>query len=184
MSIVTDTPRVSSREKTIKILLLVGRIVLAVIFLAAAVSKLLPLPGMPWTISSVKISLAMFSMGVDSYQILPTWAVSPVAHFLPFFEIVLAIWLLSGFTLRISSLLATFAICVFIYAMFSAWRRGLTIACGCFGQGSKPIGKELMMDGIIFLPLSLAIFVGTFFVNRKPAQPSAPDAMPVAQVGR
>src|SRR5690348_229932 len=127
----------TSRQKTGRILLIIGRIALAGIFLAAGVSKLKPLTGMPWTVASVKTSLAMFAMGVDSYQILPPWAVSPLAHFLPFFEIVLAIWLLSGIGLRSSSLLSTLAICVFIYAMFSAWRRGLTINCGCFGQGDR-----------------------------------------------
>lgn len=158
----------TSRARTGRILLIVGRIVLAAIFLAAGVSKLKPLTGMPWTVASVKTSLAMFAMGVDSYQILPPWAVSPLAHFLPFFEIVLAIWLLSGFALRVSSLLSTLAICVFIYAMFSAWRRGLTINCGCFGQGGAPIGpKDMMRDGLLFLPLSLAVFIGSIFASRK-----------------
>ena len=169
----------TSRQKTGRILLIIGRIALAGIFLAAGVSKLKPLTGMPWTVASVKTSLAMFAMGVDSYQILPPWAVSPLAHFLPFFEIVLAIWLLSGFALRVSSLLSTLAICVFIYAMFSAWRRGLTINCGCFGQGGAPIGpKDMMRDGLLFLPLSLAVFIGSIFANRRKRVASS---APVAQ---
>lgn len=158
----------TSRAKTGRILLIVGRIVLAAIFLAAGVSKLKPLTGMPWTVASVKTSLAMFAMGVDSYQILPASAVSPLAHFLPFFEIVLAIWLLSGFALRISSLLSTLAICVFIYAMFSAWHRGLSINCGCFGQGGAPIGLwDMIRDAVIFLPLSLAVFIGSVLTSRR-----------------
>jgi len=158
----------TSRQRTGRILLIVGRIVLAGIFLAAAIGKLKPLAGMPWTVASVKTSLAMFAMGVDSFQILPAWAVSPLAHFLPFFEIVLAIWLLSGVGLRISSLLSTLAICVFIYAMFSAWHRGLAINCGCFGQGGAPIGLwDLTRDAVLFLPLSLAILIGSILVSRK-----------------
>jgi uncharacterized membrane protein YphA (DoxX/SURF4 family) len=157
-----------SRRKLGRALLIVGRIILGVIFIVAAVSKLRPLAGMPWTIASVKTSLAMFAMGVDSYQILPPWAVSPMAHYLPFFELVLGLWLISGIGLRISSVLSTLAICVFIYAMFSAWRRGLTINCGCFGQGGKPIGPvDMLRDGLLFLPLSLALVVGSFLVSRK-----------------
>ncbi|HKV47903.1 MAG TPA: MauE/DoxX family redox-associated membrane protein [Candidatus Acidoferrales bacterium] len=168
----------TSHQKTGRILLIVGRIALAGIFLAAAIGKLKPLTGMPWTVASVKTSLAMFAMGVDSYQILPASAVSPLAHFLPFFEIVLAIWLLSGFALRVSSLLSTLAICVFIYAMFSAWRRGLSINCGCFGQGGAPIGLwDMIRDAVIFLPLSLAIFIGSIFANRsKRVESTAPVA--------
>lgn len=165
--------------------LILGRISLGIIFLAAAFGKLKPLTGMPWTVGSVKTSLAMFAMGVDSYQILPTWAVSPTAHFLPFFEIVLGIWLLSGVALRLSSLLSTLAICVFIYAMFSAWRRGLSINCGCFGQGGKPIGPwDMMRDGLIFLPLSLSVLIGSILVKRKAYPESAAQAVAVPQVGR
>ncbi len=169
----------ASRAKTGRVLLIVGRIVLAGIFLAAAIGKLKPLAGMPWTIASVKTSLAMFAMGVDSFQILPAWAVSPLAHFLPFFEIVLGIWLLSGFALRVSSLLSTLAICVFIYAMFSAWHRGLSINCGCFGQGGAPIGLwDLTRDAVLFLPLSLAVFIGSVIVSRRKRLESTP---PVAE---
>ena len=169
----------TSRQKTGRILLIIGRIALAGIFLAAGVSKLKPLTGMPWTVASMKTSLAMFAMGVDSYQILPPWAVSPLAHSLPFFEIVLAIWLLSGIGLRISSLLSTLAICVFIYAMFSAWHRGLSINCGCFGQGGAPIGLwDMIRDAVLFLPLSLAIFIGSIFASRKK---SIKSTTPVAQ---
>jgi uncharacterized membrane protein YphA (DoxX/SURF4 family) len=175
----------TSRGNTGRKLLIIGRIALAIIFLAAAFGKLKPLAGMPWTIASVKTSLAMFAMGVDSYQILPPWAVSPMAHFLPFFEIVLGIWLLSGITLRLSSLLSTLAICVFIYAMFSAWRRGLSINCGCFGQGGKPIGPvDMMRDGLIFLPLSLAVFIGSLLMKRKARPESAARAVAVPQVSR
>jgi uncharacterized membrane protein YphA (DoxX/SURF4 family) len=178
-----ETPRASSREKIVKILLLIGRIVLALIFLVAAVSKLRPLPGMPWTVPSVRISLAMFSMGIDAYQILPTWAVSPLAHFLPFAELVLGLWLLFGFALRLSSLVSALLICVFITAMYSAYRRGLTGTCGCFGQGGGPIGLLDLFRDSLFLLLSLALFVGTFFTRRKSPQSSNPDALPVAQVG-
>lgn len=166
-------------------LLFVGRIALGIIFLAAAFGKLKPLTGMPWTVASVKTSLAMFAMGVDSYQILPAWAVSPLAHFLPFFEIVLGIWLLSGVVLRLSSLLSTLAICVFIYAMFSAWRRGLSINCGCFGQGGKPIGPmDMMRDGLIFLPLSLAVFIGSLLVKRRPRRELAAQTVGIPEVSR
>lgn len=175
----------TSRGNTGRKLLIIGRIALGVIFLAAAFGKLKPLTGMPWTVGSVKTSLAMFAMGVDSYQILPPWAVSPLAHFLPFFEIVLGIWLLSGIALRLSSLLSTLAICVFIYAMFSAWRRGLSINCGCFGQGGKPIGPmDMMRDGLVFLPLSLAVFIGSILVKRKVCPESAAQAVAVPEVGR
>ena len=58
----------SSRNRLGRILLLAGRIVLAAIFIVAAIEKMKPQPGMPWTLHSINLSLLMFSWVVDSYQ--------------------------------------------------------------------------------------------------------------------
>ncbi len=159
----------NSQAKVRKIVLILCRFALGVIFLAAAYGKLRPLPGFSWSISSMKLSLATFAMGVDSYQILPPWAVSPMAHFLPFFEIALGVWLISGLGLRVSSLISTLILCVFIFAMFSAWRRGLTVDCKCFSQGGARIGLwDMIRDGLIFMPLALILLIASFVMNRKP----------------
>jgi uncharacterized membrane protein YphA (DoxX/SURF4 family) len=171
----------ASGGKAWKIVMILCRLGLGITFIVAAISKLWPLPGFPWSIASVKTSLAMFAMGVDSYQILPAWAVSPLAHFLPFFEIVLGIWLLSGIALRFSSSLSILALCTFIYAMFSAWHRGLAINCGCFSQGGAPIGLwDMIRDGLIFMPIALILLIGSFKTNRKPQSPGFADGIPVA----
>lgn len=164
-----------------RILFLAGRIALAAIFLYAGYAKLKPQAGMPWSVASVNTSLSMFAMGVDSYQMLPPWAVSPFAHLLPPFEFVLGIWLLSGIGLRFSSLLSTLAVCAFILAMVSAYRRGLTISCGCFGPGEQIGPKTFIRDGLLFLPLSLAVTAGAFLAHRKPDESSVPSSTPAAQ---
>jgi uncharacterized membrane protein YphA (DoxX/SURF4 family) len=164
-----------------RLLLLAGRIALAAIFLLAAYAKLKPQAGMPWSLASVNTSLSMFAMGVDSYQMLPPWAVSPFAHLLPPFELVLGLWLLSGIGLRFSSVLSTLAVCAFILAMVSAYRRGLTISCGCFGPGEQIGPKTFIRDGLLFLPLSLGVTAGAFLVRRKPDGASVPEATPTAQ---
>jgi uncharacterized membrane protein YphA (DoxX/SURF4 family) len=161
-----------SQAKLGRILLVIGRVALAAIFIYAAFAKMRPQPGMAWTPGSVRVSLSMFAMGVDSYQMLPPWAVSPFAHFLPPFELILGLWLLSGFGLRLSGLVSTALICAFVIAMWSAYRRGLTISCGCFGPGAQIGMKDLIRDGLIFLPLALAVSVGAFFTQRR--RPGAP----------
>ena len=168
----------TSRAKIWKIVMLLCRLGLGGVFIAAAYSKMEPLAGMPWSVASVKASLSMFAMGVDSYQMLPAWAVSPLAHFLPFFEIVLGIWLISGIGLRISSLLSTLSLCAFIYAMFSVWHRGLTVTCGCFGQGGPPIGpRDMMRDGLLFLPPSVVLMVGSFMAKKNSASAMPSEAV-------
>ena len=163
----------TTRSSIGRTLLVVGRIALAVVFVAAAYAKMKPQGGMAWSMGAVRTSLSMFAMGVDSYQMLPPWAVSPFAHLLPPFELLVGIWLLSGIALRVSSLISTLAICAFITAMFSAYERGLTISCGCFGPGEQIGPWTLVRDGLLFLPLALAVTIGAFLIHRKSRGESA-----------
>jgi len=168
----------SSRGRWVRSLLVIGRVVLAAIFIVAAIAKMKPLEGMPWTLGSVRVSLSMFAVGVDSYQLLPPWAVSPFAHVLPPFELFLGLWLLSGIALRVSSIISSLLLCAFIGALASAYERGVGISCGCFGQGVLINAKtELIHDSLLFLPLAFAVTIGAFLLHRKPntAAPSHAD---------
>jgi uncharacterized membrane protein YphA (DoxX/SURF4 family) len=156
-----------TRTQLGRLLLLVGRFALAAIFLVAAYAKMRPPGGMPWTIRSIKVSLAMFALGVDSYQMLPPRVVTLVAHLLPPSELFLGLWLLSGIGLRFSSLVSTLTISGFIVAMWSAYERGLTISCGCFGPGEQVGPTTLVRDGLKYLPLALVVTVGAFMKHRK-----------------
>lgn len=157
-----------SSHSTGRILLLVGRIILGAIFIVAAIAKMKPQTGMAWGLGSIRVSLSMFAMGVDSYQMLPPWAVNAVAFLLPPFELFLGLWLLSGVALRISSAVASILVVGFIIAMWSAYERGLTISCGCFGPGELIGPKTLIRDGLEYLPLAFAVTAGAFLVRRKP----------------
>ena len=163
-----------------RILLLVGRLALAVIFIYAAYAKMKPTGSMPWSAGSVKTSLAMFALGVDSYNMLPPWAVSPVAYLLPPFELVLGLWLLSGIGLRFSSLVSALLVGTFILVMVSAYERGLTISCGCFGPGEQVGPRTLIRDGLLFFPLALGVMIGAFVTRRKPNANAASTAIPQA----
>jgi putative oxidoreductase len=157
-----------SRARLERILLLVGRLVLAGIFLYAAYAKMRPQPGMPWAVGSIRVSLSLFAMGVDSYQMLPPWAVSPLAHLLPPFEFVLGLWILSGIALRYAALVASLLLTVFFSAMVRAYVLHLGISCGCFGPGEQIGPKRLVEEGLEFLPLAFAVTIGAFLMNRKP----------------
>ncbi|MGH9560762.1 MAG: MauE/DoxX family redox-associated membrane protein, partial [Terracidiphilus sp.] len=105
----------------------IGRLALAAVFLVAAYAKLKPQVAMPWSITSIKTSLSMFAMQVDSYQLLPPSQVIRVAHVLPFFELFLGLWLLSGIALRFSSLVTTLALTGFFTLMVRTYALGLSI---------------------------------------------------------
>ena len=98
-----------ARRRWGRVLLIIGRVLLASIFLIAGYAKVKPQLSMPLSVASVRTSLTLFAMQVDSYQMLPPWGVNAIAHVLPFFELFLGLWLLSGIGLRFSSVLSIVA---------------------------------------------------------------------------
>jgi len=158
------TQRASS--KVVRILLLLGRLALAVVFLYAAYTKMRPLlPSMPWSVASIKTSLAMFGLQVDSYELLPASLVSAVAHLLPPFELFLGLWLLSGIALRLSSTVTALLIAGFLGVVVRTYMVGLKIHCGCFG-GSEPVGPWEIIRDSLFVLLALAVMLGAFLTRR------------------
>ncbi len=148
-----------------RIFLLLGRLALAAMFLAAAYAKLKPQAAMPWSVASVRTSLSMFAMQVDSYQLLSPGVVSMAAHVLPFVELALGLWLLSGLWLRISSLITTLLLGSFFALMVRTYSLGLEINCGCFGPGEQLGKKSLLRDGSL-LAFSLAVTICAFLTKR------------------
>jgi uncharacterized membrane protein YphA (DoxX/SURF4 family) len=155
-------------SKTVRVLLLIGRLALAGIFLFAAYAKMKPQAGEAWSSGSVRTSLAMFAMQVDSYQLLPPSAVSFVAHTLPPFELFLGVWLLSGVLLPFSALITALLLSGFFATMVRRYRMGLEINCGCFGPGERLGPLTLLRDGSL-LALAIAVTVGAFWMYRKRA---------------
>jgi uncharacterized membrane protein YphA (DoxX/SURF4 family) len=156
-------------------LLLLGRLALAAIFLFAAYAKLRPQAAMPWSHSSIKTSLSLFAMQVDSYQLLPPQLVSPAAHFLPPFELFLGLWLLSGVLLPYASLITTLLLGAFFAVMVRTYMAGLEINCGCFGPGER-LGPLTLLRDCSLLALALAVTIGAFMLRRKRREESAPVA--------
>ena len=154
-----------STSKQRKYWLIAGRVVLGAIFLVAAYAKLQPQPGMGWSVGAIKTSLLMFAMQVDSYQLLSSSAASFVAKTLPFFELSLGLWLISGLFARFSTLLTTLLLAGFFSVMVRTYAMGLEINCGCFGPGEHLGAKTLIRDGSL-LALSIVITVLAFLRNR------------------
>src|SRR6201982_3229725 len=157
-----------SKSNIGKILLTIGRVALAVIFIVAAYAKLKPQAPVPWSMGSMRVSLSMFAMQVDSYQLLPPAIVSPAAHFLPPFELFVGLWLLSGLALRYAALVTTPLRTVFFAVMVRSYFLGLEINCGCFGPGERLGPMTLLRDGSL-LALAIAVTIGAFLLNRRPA---------------
>lgn len=74
---------------------------------------------------------------VRAYDLLPSALVSPVGWGLPFLEVAIGLLLLVGYGTRIAAAVGGVLMIVFIAAVGSAWARGLSIDCGCFGGGGQ-----------------------------------------------
>lgn len=119
------------------------RVILGALFVYAAWLKLRD----PW---------ALFAISIDSYQILPLWAVEIVARSLPWFELLLGVWLISGLWRGISATVTSALLLVFFGMMIRAMIRGLQIDCGCFGPGERISWVTLLRDGTL---LASSLFV-------------------------
>jgi uncharacterized membrane protein YphA (DoxX/SURF4 family) len=143
------------------VLLLVGRVALGAIFLVAAYAKL-HFNG-SWHFGDYHF---FFAMAIDSYKMLPTSVVEVMARVLPWFELALGAWLISGIGLRWSGLLTSGLLLVFIGAMTRAKILGLEINCGCFGNNEK-LGTLTLLRDSSLLVLSLAVTIGAFLMKKR-----------------
>jgi len=147
-----------SRVNWLRWALRAARLILGAIFVYSAYAKLRD----PWM---------LFAMAVNSYQILPEWAVTIVARGLPWFELALGLILVSGWKLRWSAsaaagLLGTF-LTVNLFTYIKNPHSG-AVTCGCFGAGEKLGPLTLLIDGSMFA-VALALVIGAFLAARRRA---------------
>jgi uncharacterized membrane protein YphA (DoxX/SURF4 family) len=72
---------------------------------------------------------------VRAYQQLPYDVAGYLGYGLPVLEVALGVLLLLGLFTRFAAVMGGLLMVVFIGGIASAWARGLSIDCGCFGTG-------------------------------------------------
>ena len=107
---------------------LLARLILGGVLIAAGALKI-PYP--------YKAAAAM-----RAYELLPNSLASFFGYILPWFEVGLGMLLILGVAVRVSGLVGALLMVLFIGAIGSAWARGLTIDCGCFGGGGQVAAKD------------------------------------------
>jgi uncharacterized membrane protein YphA (DoxX/SURF4 family) len=150
-----------------RILLAVGRVSLGAIFLVAAYTKLHFNGG--WHFGDYHF---FFAMAIDSYNMLPLWAVEIMARVLPIFEALLGFWLISGVGLRWVGLITSALLLVFIGAMTRALILHIQIKCGCFGN-DEPLTIWTLLRDSTLLVLSLAVTIGAFLIKKQHSKVSS-----------
>jgi uncharacterized membrane protein YphA (DoxX/SURF4 family) len=107
---------------------------------------------------------------VRAYQLLPYELAGVVGYALPVVEIAVGLLLVLGLFTRVAALLSGLLLVVFIIGIASAWARGLSIDCGCFGEGGTidpsqtAYLPEILRDaGLLVCAAWLAIRPGTAY---------------------
>jgi len=80
-------------------------------------------------------SLDVSARAVRAYMILNYDVAGYVGHGLPILEILLGLLLVAGLLTRAAAAVGGLLMVAFIIGIASAWARGLSIDCGCFGGG-------------------------------------------------
>jgi uncharacterized membrane protein YphA (DoxX/SURF4 family) len=142
-------------------LLMIGRIALGLVFLVAAYTKL-HFNG-SWHFGDYHF---FFAMAIDSYNMLPLWAVEWMARGLPILEAVLGALLISGIGLRWAASITSALLLVFIGAMTRALILHIQIKCGCFGN-DEPLTIFTLLRDSSLLVLALAVTVGAFLIQKQ-----------------
>jgi len=104
-------------------LTLLARLILGAVLLVAGALKV---PNLPKS-----------AMAVRAYEMLPIPIANFLGYTLPWIEIGLGLLLIVGVTVKISGALGALTMLAFIIAIAQAWARGLSIDCGCFGDGGE-----------------------------------------------
>jgi len=130
----------------------ISRYVVVAVLLFAAIPKLL--------------NIADFAGIINAYEMIPLWAVQPVAVFLPIFEIVLAVGLLFNFPL--SKYLTILLLLFFIVILGNAIFQGLDIDCGCFGpedpehKAFQGLRVAIVRDVVLIVLLAYSIWYSQY----------------------
>ena len=79
---------------------------------------------------------------VRAFQILPYDFAGYVGYALPVVEILIGLLLVAGLFTRLSAAVGGLLMVAFIIGISSAWARGLSIDCGCFGGGGTVAARQ------------------------------------------
>jgi uncharacterized membrane protein YphA (DoxX/SURF4 family) len=100
---------------------------------------------------------ALSARAVQAFQILPFDFAGYVGYALPVVEILVGLLLVIGLLTRASAGVGGLLMVAFIIGIASAWARGLTIDCGCFGGGGTIAASQTQYPLDILRDVGVAV---------------------------
>jgi uncharacterized membrane protein YphA (DoxX/SURF4 family) len=107
---------------------------------------------------------AEFAAAIEAYHLFPSFLLTPTAYALPWIEMWVGLFLITGFLMRYAAWSASLLFVLFLAVVASALLRGIDLAsCGCFG------GEAFSPHYTILIDCVLLVF-SILLVRLKPAQ--------------
>jgi uncharacterized membrane protein YphA (DoxX/SURF4 family) len=161
-----------------RVVIWLGRLVLGCIFIYAGYGKIF-LPNRNfWPYFVLKFSITMnlsnFATQVDAFRLLPPWGVQFVANTLPFAEVILGLFVLIGWRLRIWGSILTFIMLGFFVVVSRAYLLHMNINCGCFPI-PEPIDLKKVLEDAALSLLAILMTWFSFIEGRQPHPWAAPE---------
>jgi len=141
---------------------LTARLLLGLVFIAAALPKVADPPG--------------FAKAIWGYALFPAWSLSPLALVLPWLELACGLALCLGLWVRAAALWTGALLLSFCLALGFNLARRHPVDCGCFGAAApKPQAERLAdMRWLILRDAALLLLVAHLLVaTRTSRQPDA-----------
>ena len=82
---------------------------------------------------------AELAAAIAGFRLLPAAVVGPLALALPYFELMLGVYLVAGLFTRVAAIVGAMQFTVYAGAIASAVLRGIPANCGCFGPNDKAV---------------------------------------------
>ncbi len=105
-------------------------------------------------------------MAVRAYELLPIWLANAFGIILPWLEMGAGLLLIVGVAVRYAAIFGAVLMVAFIIAIAQAWARGLSIDCGCFGDGGAVDPSETKYLQSILRDIGFALL--GFYLIRYP----------------
>jgi len=134
---------------------LAARLVLGLVFIAAALPKIADPPG--------------FAKAIWAYGLFPAWSLHPLALVLPWLELFCGLALCLGFWLRATAIWVGALLLSFCLALAINLARHHPVDCGCFGAAAPKTEAErladmrwlLLRDAALLLLVTQLLLAGT-----------------------
>lgn len=102
---------------------------------------------------------------VRAYQLLPFDLAGYVGYALPVLEIAVGVLLVLGLFTRVSAIVGGVLMVAFTIGIASAWARGLSIDCGCFGHGGTIAASQTQYPQELARDVGLLVCAGWLVVR-------------------